>query len=61
LVPSRGALHLIEQVVAVFSLEQGNFQFTDTLKQTRVGHHKLTPVATIKAGKIYGSASIPIE
>jgi dihydroorotase len=50
-----------EADVAVFSLEEGNFQFVDTLKQTRVGHRKLTPVATVKAGRIYGSASIPIE
>jgi dihydroorotase len=50
-----------EADVAVFSLEEGDFQFMDTLKQTRIGHHKLTSVATVKAGKIYGSASIPVE
>lgn len=50
-----------EADVAVFSLEEGDFQFTDALKQSRLGHRKLVPVATIKAGRIYGSASIPIE
>ena len=50
-----------EADVAVFSLQEGDFQFMDTLKQTRIGHHKLVPVATVKAGKIYGSASIPVE
>jgi dihydroorotase len=50
-----------EADVAVFSLEEGNFPFVDTLKQTRIGHRRLTPVATVKAGRIYGSASIPVE
>ena len=50
-----------EADVAVFLLKEGDFQFMDTLKQTRIGHHKLVPVATVKAGKIYGSASIPVE
>jgi hypothetical protein len=42
-------------------LEEGDFQFVDALKQARVGRRKLIPVATVKAGKIYGSASIPVE
>ena len=46
--------------VAVFSLEEGDFTFTDSMKQTRTGHRRLVPVATVKAGKIYGSASIPV-
>ena len=50
-----------EADVAVFSLEEGNFEFVDTLKQTRVGHQRLLPVATVKARKIYGSASTPVE
>ena len=49
-----------EADVAVFSLREGDFEFVDTLKEKRVGHRKLTPVATVKAGKIYGSASIPV-
>jgi dihydroorotase len=49
-----------EADVAVFSLEEGNFEFVDTLKQRRIGHRRLVPVATVKAGKIYGTASIPV-
>jgi dihydroorotase len=48
-----------EADVAVFSLEEGNFEFVDSMQQTQVGHHRLVPVATVKAGRIYGSASIP--
>ncbi len=50
-----------EADVAVFSLEEGDFKFIDALKQERVGHRRLLPVATVKAGRIYGSASIPVE
>jgi dihydroorotase len=49
-----------EADVAVFSLLEGDFEFVDSLKQTRTGHRKLVPVATVKAGRIYGSASIPV-
>jgi dihydroorotase len=46
--------------VAVFSLAEGDFTFVDSQGQKRRGRHKLIPVATVKAGKLYGSASIPI-
>jgi len=49
-----------EADVAVFSLLEGNFEFTDSLGAKRKGHQKLLPVATVKGGKIYGSASIPV-
>src|SRR5262245_20572442 len=49
-----------EADVALFSLVEGDFQFEDALKQTRLGHRKLVPVATVKAGRIYGSAAIPV-
>jgi dihydroorotase len=49
-----------EADVAVFALSEGNFEFVDSVKQRRVGHHKLVPVATVKAGRIYGSASMPV-
>lgn len=49
-----------EADVAVFSLAEGNFEFVDAQQQKRVGHRKLVPVGTVKAGKIYGSASIPV-
>ena len=50
-----------EADVAVFALEEGDFDLFDAMGQKRVGHRKLRPVATVKAGKIYGSASIPVE
>ncbi len=49
-----------EADVAVFALTEGNFNFTDSLGATRAGHQRLVPVATVKAGRIYGSASIPV-
>jgi dihydroorotase len=49
-----------EADVAVFSLEEGKFEFRDALGEMRTGNRKLTPVATVKAGKLYGSASIPV-
>jgi dihydroorotase len=49
-----------EADVAVFFLAEGDFEFVDALRQKRMGHRKLIPVATVKAGAIYGSASIPV-
>ena len=49
-----------EADVAVFSLEEGDFEFVDAMGAKRMGHRKLNPVATVKAGKLYGSASIPV-
>lgn len=46
--------------VALFSLLEGDFQFEDSLKQTRLGHRKLVPVATVRAGRIYGSSVQPV-
>jgi dihydroorotase len=49
-----------EADVAVFQLAEGDFDFADSLGARRIGHRKLVPLATVKAGKIYGSASIPV-
>jgi dihydroorotase len=49
-----------EADVAVFALAEGSFEFTDALGATRIGTRKLIPVASIKSGKLYGSASIPV-
>jgi dihydroorotase len=49
-----------EADVAVFKMEEGRFEFTDSLGAKRTGNRKLVPVATVKTGKIYGSASIPV-
>jgi dihydroorotase len=49
-----------EADIAVFSLDEGNFDFADALGVRRTGHQKLTPVATVKSGQLYGAASIPV-
>jgi dihydroorotase len=49
-----------EADIAVFALDEGDFEFVDALGAKRIGSRKLRPVATVKAGKIYGSASIPV-
>jgi dihydroorotase len=49
-----------EADIALFSLVEGDFQFVDSLKQPRLGHQKLIPVATVKAGRIYGSSVQPV-
>jgi dihydroorotase len=46
--------------VAVFSLAEGRFELTDSVGAKRMGTRKLVPVATVKTGRIYGSASIPV-
>ena len=50
-----------EADIAVLEIEEGRFTLTDALGQTRVGQRMLRPAASIKAGKLYGSASIPVE
>jgi predicted amidohydrolase len=57
---TRIATEIAEADVAVFSLEEGNFELVDAHGESRIGQRKLIPVATVKAGKIYGSASIPV-
>lgn len=46
-----------EADVAVFFLAEGNFEFVDSLGAKRTGKRKLIPVSTVKAGRIYGTAS----
>ena len=46
--------------VAVFELREGRFDFVDSVGGHRTGSRKLIPIATVKAGKIYGAASIPV-
>lgn len=49
-----------EADVAVFSLAEGDFEMFDSVGAKRIVHRKLVPAATVKSGKIYGSASIPV-
>src|SRR5262249_24054294 len=43
--------------VAVFSLNEGRFELVDSVGEKRIGSRKLVPSATVKSGRIYGSAS----
>jgi dihydroorotase len=45
---------------AVFDLREGKFDFVDSMGEHRTGERKLAPVASIKAGRLYGAASIPV-
>jgi dihydroorotase len=49
-----------EADLAVFELQQGDFPLVDALGVERIGHRKLSPVATVKSGRLYGSATIPV-
>jgi len=55
-----------EADVAVFQILEGDFEMMESYAgpgapETRIAHRKLVPMATVKAGKLYGSASIPVE
>jgi dihydroorotase len=54
-----------EADIAVFELREGDFELQESFTgagapETRIAHRRLTPVATVKAGKLYGSATIPV-
>ena len=54
-----------EADLAVFQILEGDFEMMESYAYTgapekRIAHRKLMPVATVKAGKLYGSASIPV-
>lgn len=50
-----------EADIAVLALDEGRFPLTDAHGVTRFGRRLLRPVATIKAGQLYGAATIPTE
>jgi dihydroorotase len=41
--------------VTILALQDGDFTFTDSARQTRVAHRRLTHVATIRGGEVVGS------
>jgi dihydroorotase len=49
-----------EADVALFALREGDFSFVDAMGHRRIGHRKLFPLASIKSGRLYGSATIPV-
>ncbi|MEZ5401009.1 MAG: amidohydrolase/deacetylase family metallohydrolase [Bryobacteraceae bacterium] len=46
--------------IAVFRMLEGDFELSDSLRQRRVVHQRLLPVAAIKAGRLYGASAIPV-
>ena len=46
--------------VAVFELREAPWEMVDSLGEKRPGNLRLRPVATVKAGRIYGSSVIPV-
>ncbi|MEO7650264.1 MAG: amidohydrolase/deacetylase family metallohydrolase [Bryobacteraceae bacterium] len=49
-----------EADIAVLSIAEGDFDFVDSFGVHRMAHRKLAAAATVKAGRIYGSASIAV-
>ena len=46
--------------VAVFELREAPWQMVDSMGDTRPGKLRLRPMATLKAGNIYGNSVIPV-
>lgn len=46
--------------VALFELREAPWEMTDSLGEKRPGHLRLHPMATVKAGRIYGNSVIPV-
>jgi dihydroorotase len=46
--------------VAIFELHESPWEMVDSLGESRPGHLRLKPVATVKAGRIYGNSVIPV-
>jgi dihydroorotase len=46
--------------VAVFELRESPWQMVDSLGEKRPGKLRLKPMATIKAGRVYGNSVIPV-
>lgn len=61
-----GTLRLgAEADIAVFEMREGDFPYEESSSgsgtpEIRMGHRRLMPVATVKAGRIYGNAAIPV-
>ena len=46
--------------IAVFDLREGSFDYVDSMGEHRTGNRRLLPVASIRAGIIYGNSAIPV-
>ena len=38
--------------ISILSIQQGDFELLDTLRQKRTGHERVVPMATVRAGKL---------
>jgi dihydroorotase len=50
-----------EADISVLALDEGDFPLTDAMKVTHIARQRFRPVATVKAGQIYGSATIRLR
>ena len=46
--------------VAVFDLREGPWDMVDSMGEKRAGKWRLKPMATLKAGRVYGNSVIPV-
>jgi dihydroorotase len=46
--------------LAIFDMEEGDYEFRDARGEMRMGHQRLRPAATVKGGQLYGAATIPV-
>ena len=60
-VPGLGTLQVGAPAdVTVFEMADGPVEFVDTMKNTRQGTKRLTPVLTVRAGRPFGRPPLPI-
>ena len=45
---------------AVFELREAPWEMVDSVQEKRAGKWRLKPVATVKAGRVYGNSVIPV-
>ncbi len=45
--------------VSVFEIEEGDFAFTDSYRETRQGRRRITPVVTVCGGKTFYPTAVP--
>jgi len=46
--------------VAVFELREAPWEMVDSMREKRAGKWRLKPMATVKAGRVYGNSVIPV-
>jgi dihydroorotase len=46
--------------IAVFELREAPWEMVDSMREKRAGKWRLRPMATLKAGRVYGNSVIPV-